>query len=69
LLLYVQALAAITNEAMVQIISRHISSKDTFEGFWRVSSVIKMLLDLLDDNGTFPGVPPFFFLFFTRMEK
>ncbi|GAA5812564.1 hypothetical protein MFLAVUS_006021 [Mucor flavus] len=30
-----EALASITNEAMVQIISRHYLSQDTFEGFWR----------------------------------
>ncbi|GAA5802165.1 hypothetical protein HPULCUR_007626 [Helicostylum pulchrum] len=33
-----EALASITNEAMVQIISRHYLSQDTFEGFWRAAT-------------------------------
>ncbi|KAG2233560.1 hypothetical protein INT48_007162 [Thamnidium elegans] len=35
-----EALASITNEAMVQIISRHYLSQDTFEGFWRDGRII-----------------------------
>lgn len=30
------ALAAIVNESLTQIITRHYLSSDTFEGFWRV---------------------------------
>ncbi|KAG2208721.1 hypothetical protein INT47_007820 [Mucor saturninus] len=35
-----EALASITNESLVQIISRHCLSKDTFEGFWRDGRLI-----------------------------
>ncbi|KAI9355531.1 hypothetical protein BD770DRAFT_391157 [Pilaira anomala] len=35
-----EALASITNEAIVQIISRHRSSQNTLEGFWRDGRII-----------------------------
>ncbi|KAI9482923.1 MAG: hypothetical protein EXX96DRAFT_556133 [Benjaminiella poitrasii] len=35
-----EALAAITNVSLTQIVSRHYSSKETFEGFWREGKLI-----------------------------
>ncbi|KAI8975742.1 hypothetical protein BDF20DRAFT_1002163 [Mycotypha africana] len=39
-----EAMAAITNESLTQIISRHCSSNETFEGFWKDGHVIGEIL-------------------------
>ncbi|KAI8373269.1 hypothetical protein BD560DRAFT_446317 [Blakeslea trispora] len=68
-----EALAAITNESMTQIISRHHSSKTTFEGFWRdgkiVGSISESRYTRKDHSGTTVIVRDLFYKFPVRRRQ
>ncbi|OBZ90177.1 DNA mismatch repair protein MutL [Choanephora cucurbitarum] len=50
-----EALAAITNESMTQIISRHRSSKTTYEGFWRDGKIVGEISESIYTRKDHPG--------------
>ncbi|KAI7903915.1 uncharacterized protein BX663DRAFT_505679 [Cokeromyces recurvatus] len=50
-----EALAAITNMSLTQIISRHYLSKETFEGFWRDSKLVGEISPSKHTRKNYPG--------------